>query len=140
MNPIEVNPKVDHSAMIHEYLGMAQRNKWIILGCIGLSIALAWSYCLIATKYYRSEALIVVEEPKLVESVVQVAVEGRVEQRIEQRLFLIQRQIRSLDFLASIAKEFDLYPEAREDGDENASVFALAGSTSVERVKTDPSI
>jgi polysaccharide chain length determinant protein (PEP-CTERM system associated) len=139
MNPIEVNPKVDHSVMIHEYLGIARRNRWVILGCIGLSIALAWGYCVFATKYYRSEALIVVEEPKLVESVVQVAVEGRVEQRIEQRLFLIQRQILSLDFLASIAKEFDLYPETREYGDDGP-VLSLAGSTRVERVKTDPTI
>jgi polysaccharide biosynthesis transport protein len=137
MNPIEVHQKVDHSAMIHEYLGIARRNQWVILGCIGLSIALAWGYCLIATKYYRSEALIVIEEPKLVESVVQVAIEGRVEQRIEQRLFLIQRQIMSLDFLASIAKEFDLYPEEREDGGENAPVLLLAGSAKVERIKTD---
>jgi len=141
MNPIEVTPRNDPSgtAMIREYFGIAQRNKWLIVGCVALSVVLAWTYCLIATKYYRSEALIVVEEPTLVESVVQVAGETKFEQRMEQRLFVVQRQIMSLDFLASIAKEFDLYPGEREEGDENA-VGALAGATRVERIKTDPSI
>src|SRR5574342_456063 len=142
MNLTDMTPRNDQSAtvIIQEYVGIARRNKWLILGCVALTVALAWSYCLIATKYYRSEALIVVEEPKLVESVVQVAVEGRLEQRIEQRMFLVQRQIMSFDFLAPIAKEFDLYPEERENGDENAPVGALAGATKVERIKPDPSM
>ena len=92
---------------MREYLGIAQRNKWLILGCIAVSVVLAWSYCFIATKYYRSEALILVEEPKLLESVVQKAVEDK----FEQRIFLIQRQIMSRNFLSPIAKEFNLYPE-----------------------------
>ena len=41
-------------------------------------------------------------------------VQKAVEDKFEQRLFLVQRQIMSLNFLSSIAKEFDLYPEARE--------------------------
>ena len=140
MNPIEVNRKVDQSpeAMLREYVGMARRNKWLVLGCILLFVLLAWGYCLLATKYYRSESLVVVEEPKLMESVVQVSVDGKVEQRIEQRLFLVQRRILSVDFLASIAKEFNLYPEEREAGDENGVIDALAGATRVDRIKTDP--
>jgi polysaccharide chain length determinant protein (PEP-CTERM system associated) len=122
---------------MYEYIGIAQRCKWLILGCIAASVALAWSYCLLATQFYRSESLVVVEEPKLVENVVQVSVDGKVEQRIEQRLFLIQRQIMSVDFLGSIAKEFDLYPEEREAGDEHAVIEAVAGATKVDRIKTD---
>src|SRR5687767_14065081 len=138
MNPILPTPRTEQSAtaIMHEYLGIAQRSKWHILGCVALSVALAWSYCLIATKYYRSETLLVVEEPKMLESVVQKAVDDK----FEQRLFLVQRQIMSLNFLSSIAKEFDLYPEARETGDEDAAVLKLAGATLVERVKVDPSI
>ena len=120
MNPIMPAPRAEQSgaAIMHEYLGIAQRSKWLILGCIAFCVVLAWSYCLIATKYYRSEALLVVDEPKLLESVVQKSVDDK----FEQQLFLVQRQIMSLNFLGSIAKEFDLYPEAREEGDENAAV------------------
>ena len=137
MNPIMPAPRAEQSgtAIMHEYLGIAQRSKWLILGCIAVCVVLAWSYCLIATKYYRSEALLVVDEPKLLESVVQKSVEDK----FEQQLFLVQRQIMSLNFLSSIAKEFNLYPELREEGDENAPVLMLAGSTLVERVKMDPS-
>ena len=123
------------TAIVHEYLGIAQRSKWLILGCVAASLAMAWGYCLVATKYYRSETLLVVEEPKLLEAVVQKAVDDK----FEQRLFLVQRQIMSLNFLSSIAKEFDLYPEARETDGEDAAVIMMAGSTLVERVKMDPS-
>ena len=75
--------------MMHEYAGIALRSKWIILGCVTLSVALAWSYCVIAPKYYRSETLIVAEEQKRLDDVVQEAGEGN----FEQRLFIIQRQI-----------------------------------------------
>jgi polysaccharide chain length determinant protein (PEP-CTERM system associated) len=122
-------------AIVHEYLGIAQRSKWLILGCVAASLALAWGYCLFATKYYRSETLLVVEEPKSLESVVQKAVDDK----FEQRLFLVQRQIMSFNFLGSIAKEFDLYPEAREMGEDDAPVLKMAGGTLVERVKMDPS-
>ena len=125
MNPIMPAPRAEQSgtAIMHEYLGIAQRSKWLILGCIAVCVVLAWSYCLIATKYYRSEALLVVDEPKLLESVVQKSVDDK----FEQQLFLVQRQIMSLNFLSSIAKEFNLYPELREEGDENAAVLMLAG-------------
>ena len=124
------------TAIMNEYLGIAQRSKWLILGCVAACVALAWSYCLIATKYYRSEALLVVDEPKMrLESVVPNAVDDN---KFEQQLFLVQRQIMSLNFLNPIAKEFNLYPELREEGDENGPVLTLAGDTAVERVKMDP--
>ena len=66
MNSMLPPPRTEQSgaAIMHEYVGIAQRSKWLILGCVAVSVALAWSYCLIATKYYRSETLLVVEEPK----------------------------------------------------------------------------
>jgi polysaccharide biosynthesis transport protein len=138
MNSMLPTSRTEQSGMaiVREYLGIAQRSKWLILGCVAASLALAWAYCLFATKYYRSETLLVVEEPKLLESVVQKAVDDK----FEQRLFLVQRQIMSLNFLSSIAKEFDLYPEFRETGEEDSAVLTMAGATLVERVKMDPSI
>src|SRR5688500_8193232 len=104
MNSILPTPRTEQSpmAIVHEYLGIAQRSKWIIFGCVAVTVALAWSYCLIATKYYRSETLLVVEEPNLFEAVVQKAGDDK----FEQRLFIVQRQIMSLNFLSSIVKEF----------------------------------
>src|SRR5688572_11227562 len=124
------------TAIVHEYLGIAQRSKWLILACVVTSLALAWGYCLLATKYYRSETLLVVEEPNVLETVVQKAVDDK----FEQRLFIVQRQIMSHNFLGPIAKEFDLYPEARETGEEDAAVITMALATLVERVKMDPSL
>ena len=146
MNPVMPAPRNEQSsaassaAIVHEYVGMAQRSRWLILGCVAGSLVLAWSYCLIATKYYRGEALLVVEEPKILESVEGQKTANTVDDTFEQRLFLVQRQIMSLNFLSSIAKEFDLYPEARETGEEDTAVLTLAGSTLIERVKADPSI
>jgi polysaccharide biosynthesis transport protein len=138
MNLIEGPPQNSQSgtAMINEYVAMAKRSKWLIFGCVAIAVTLAWSYCLVATKYYRSETLFVVEEPKLLENVVPIAVDDK----FEQRLFVIQRQILSRDFLSPIVKEFDLYQEEREQANENAAVAIMAGATNVERVKADPAI
>src|SRR6185503_4717347 len=112
MNPImsPTRPEQSSAAIMHEYVGIAQRSKWLILGCVAVSVAMAWGYCLLATKYYRSEALLVVEEPKLVDSVNALVQKAAVDDKFEQRVFLVQRQIMSFNFLSSVAKEFALYP------------------------------
>src|SRR5688572_29353370 len=137
MNSILPPARTEQSAtaILQEYLGIAQRSKWLIVGCVMASAVLAWGYCLVATKYYRSETLLVVEEPKSIESVVQKVVDDK----FEQRLFIVQRQIMSLNFLSSIVKEFDLYPEAGETGEDDAAVLKMAAGTLVERVKVDAS-
>src|SRR5262245_32655921 len=121
------------TAMMQAYVGIAWRGKWLILGCITLSVALAWSYCLIVSKYYRSETIIVAEGQKLLENVVQ---EPR-EASIEQRLFVSQRKILNQDFLGEIAREFSLYPEVIEEGGEASAVLALTSAVKVERIRTE---
>lgn len=121
------------TAMMQAYARIAWRSKWLILGCIALSMALAWSYCLIAPKYYRSETLIVAEGQKLLENVVQ----GPKEASIEQRLFVSQRKILNQDFLGEIAREFSLYTKEVEEGGESSAVLALASAVKVDRIKTE---
>jgi succinoglycan biosynthesis transport protein ExoP len=135
MNPMEVSPQVPQSgtAMIREYARIASRNKWLILGCLALSVALAWSYCVIAPKFYRSESLILAEEQKPLENIDQGAGEGN----LEQRIYLIQRQIMSRDFLGPIAREFNLYPKELTEQDEDVAVRRLADTIAVEMIKTD---
>lgn len=121
------------TALMKEYAGIARRSKWLLLGCITLSAALAWSYCLIAPKYYRSETLILAETHNQLENVVRRAgVED-----FEQRLFVIQRQIMSLDFLSEIIRELNLNPNELEEGGEAFDVMALADEIKVERIKLD---
>ena len=119
--------------MMQAYARIAWRSKWLILGCITLSVALAWSYCLIAPKYYRSETVVVAEGQKLLENVVQ----GPKEASIEQRLFVSQRRILNQDFLSEIAREFSLYPKENEEGGEASALLALTNAVKVERIKTD---
>jgi len=132
---MEETPQVRQSgaAMMQEYVGIAWRNKWIILGCVALSASLAWSYCVIAPKYYRSEALIISEDQRVLENVVKGVGEGN----FEQHLFVIQRQIVNRDFLSDIAKDFNLYPKELEEGGEAFAVKKLAGAIKVERIKGD---
>ena len=97
-------------AIVHEYFRIASRNKWVIVGAIAISLTLAIGYLLIAPKYYQSQTLIVVEERKGIDQVINNG--ERANEHFERQLFLIQKQIISQDFLGVIAKEFSL----RQDG------------------------
>jgi succinoglycan biosynthesis transport protein ExoP len=119
--------------MIREYARITWRSKWLVLGCVTLSVALAWGYCVIAPKFYRSESLILAEEQKLLENVGQGAGEGD----LEQRIYLIQRQIMSRDFLGPIAREFNLYPKELAEQDEDVAVRRLADTITVEMIKKE---
>jgi succinoglycan biosynthesis transport protein ExoP len=119
--------------MIREYARITWRSKWLVLGCVTLSVALAWGYCVIAPKFYRSESLILAEEQKSLENVSQGAGDGE----LEQRIYLIQRQIMSRDFLGPIAREFNLYPKELAEQDEDVAVRRLADTITVEMIKKE---
>jgi polysaccharide chain length determinant protein (PEP-CTERM system associated) len=120
-------------AVLREYATIALRGKWLILGCVTLSAALSWGYCVIAPKYYQSQTLIVAEEQKPLENLLRGGGEGN----FEQQLFVIQQQIMSLDFLGEIAKELNPYPNDLEGGGETSAALELTGAIKVERIKTD---
>lgn len=120
-------------ATVREYALIASRNKWVIMGAIALSLMLAWSYLLIAPKYYQSQSLIVAEERKGIDDVINTG-EGS-EKHFEKRLFLIQKQIISQDFLGAIAKELSMH---RDGSDELVGWGELASMTKVERAMIDP--
>jgi len=120
-------------AIIREHATIALRGKWLILGCITLSAALAWGYCFIATKYYLAQTLIISEEQKPHDNILG---EGR-DGNFEQQLFVIQQQILSLDFLGEIVREFNPYPHELESGGEISAALALTGAIKVEKIKTD---
>src|SRR6185437_12717919 len=129
---------VDQTGMatVREYALIASRNKWIIMGAVALSLTLAWSYLLIAPKYYQSQALIVAEGRKGIDDVINNG-EGS-EKNFEKRLFLIQKQIISQDFLDAITKELDVRSDGSDGQGELAGWGELASMTKVERAMIDP--
>jgi polysaccharide chain length determinant protein (PEP-CTERM system associated) len=135
MSAIEVTARTEQSgtAMMREYSAIALRNRWLILGCIASSLLLAWLYCILAPQFYRSETLILAEEQKLLEHVVQNSGEGN----LEQRIYLIQRRIMSPDFFVPIAKEFSLYPKGLSQEEEDLALRKLASSITVEMIKKE---
>ena len=99
-------------AMLQEYWGMALRRKWILLGAVFVSLAAAVVYCKLATKVYRSDTLILLEDQKIPENYVQGAGEGN--SNFERRIFVIETLARNRARLERIRKEFNLYPEEVE--------------------------
>lgn len=126
-----------------EYLVIASRNKWVILGSLALSLTLALMYYLVATKYYQSSTLIVAEGPKGINSVIDRfdsgGRKGDLEDKFDQILFLIQRQIISPDFLGEIAKETGLYADGLDEEGQADALYEVARRTRVERVKMEAS-
>ena len=121
---------------VREYALIASRNKWVIVGAIALSLTLAVGYLLIAPQYYRSQALIVVEERKDIDQVLNRGESA--DEHFEKQLFLIQKQIISEDFLGVIAKEFSLRRDGSDGQGEVAGWGELARMTRIDRPLIDP--
>lgn len=124
-------------ATVREYALIVSRNRWIIASAVALSLMVAYGYLLFAPQYYQSQALIMMADSgKGLESVIKDT--EAEEKHFEQRLFLIQKQITSMDFMGAIAKE--LSTSSDNSGGEGgiASWGALARWTRVERAMIDP--
>lgn len=136
MKLIENSPEEGQSATatLMQYAEMARRQRWLILGTLAAALLGGWIYIQLAPKLYRSEALILAEDPKVSEMFVQGVSEGKVEQRI----FLIKREISNRDFLRELIKEFDLYHEVVAIEGIDLGISMLADSIVVEMVGRDP--
>ena len=131
----------DRSRAAREYMVIASRNKWVILGSVVLSVVLALVYYLVATKYYQSSTLIVAEGPKGINSVIDRfdsgGGKGDLDARFDQVLFLIQRQIISHAFLNEIAREIGLYTDGLNEEGQADVLYEMARRIRVERAKMD---
>ncbi|HZN45961.1 MAG TPA: GNVR domain-containing protein [Nitrospiraceae bacterium] len=132
MSTIETQSQVYQSgtAVLREYVAMTWRRKWIVIGAVVFSMAVAWAYCVLAPKLYRSETLILVEDQKIPETYVQGVAEGN----LEQRIFVIQRQVTSHTLLRAAVKEFNLYPAVVDEFGIDAAIAFLVDSIVVEMV------
>ena len=96
-----------------DYWNIAIRRKWLIVGAILLSVAVAGLLCVVLPKSYRSSTLILVEDQKIPEEYVKAIVGGG----IEGRLTMIQQQVMSRTLLSRVMEEFKLYQsEVRQYG------------------------
>ncbi|MDH4079426.1 MAG: Wzz/FepE/Etk N-terminal domain-containing protein [Nitrospira sp.] len=125
------------SFTIREYLLIASRNRWVIAGSIALSLTLALVYYLVATKYYQSNALIVTEGQRGINSLIDKSGKADPEENFDQVLFFIQRQIISQDFLGEVAKEVGLYIDGLDEEGQADALRELASNTSIQRLKMD---
>ena len=106
-----MNPSVPFT--LSDYLQMAVRRKWIIIGAILASLGVAGLLCLVLPKSYRSNTLILVENQKVPEDYVKAMVGAS----IEQRLVMIKQQVMSRTLLSRVLQEFKLYEdEVKREG------------------------
>src|SRR5688572_21519742 len=118
------------SFKLQDYWSIAVRRKWLILGSIFLSLAVAGTLLLVLPKRYRSEAVLLVEDQKVPENYVKGIVEGTVAERI----FLIRQQVMSRGLLGDIVKELHLYSEEQERDGIDGVVGKLRGGIQIEMV------
>ena len=90
---------------IDDYLAIARRRKWVIIIPALLLPVIAFAYSLTLTDEYTSKTLVLVEQQKVPDSVVQSVVS----EDIAQRLATMQEQILSRTRLQPIIDKFNLY-------------------------------
>src|SRR5713101_3291331 len=102
---MELNMNATATLTLVDYGHIAVRRKWIILGCILLSLGVSGVLCMVLPKSFRSSTLILVEGQKIPEDYVKAIVGGG----IEGRLTMIQQQVMSRTLLSRVIEEFKLY-------------------------------
>ncbi len=122
--------------LIHQYVLIAWRNRLLIAGSMAVSLVLAGSYYVFATKYFQSQTLIVADGS----GVDNVIGGGDSEGKFEKRLYLIQKQIVNRDFMSGVAQDLGLYPEGADEREKSKAVGTLLDWTRVERIKNDPAL
>src|SRR2546425_1398734 len=129
---MELNMNATATLTLVDYWHIAVRRKWLIVGAILLSVAVAGVLCVALPKSFRSSTLIMVEEQKIPADYVKAIVGGS----IESRLSLIQQQVMSRTLLSGLVGEFKLYQDdVRREGME-AAVDVMRKSIKVETVGT----
>lgn len=134
MGQMNVMPQSGNSAagLFNEYWGMILRRKWILLGAIVVSLGAAIVYCKVATKVYRSDTLILLEDQKVPENYVQANAEGN--SNFDRRIFVIETQVRDRLRLDKIRKELNLYPAQVEQFGPEWAVLAMNSALEVATV------
>src|SRR5256712_4388292 len=102
---MELNMDSAPTLTLVDYWHIGVRRKWMIVGSILISVAVAGLLCVALPKSYRSNTLILVENQKIPEDYVKAIVGGS----IEERLTMLQQQVMSRTLLSQVIDEFKLY-------------------------------
>lgn len=97
--------KQDYQQMLWDFMGIAWRRKFWVLIPLAIGIAVSVSLLFTLPKIYQSSTLILVEEQKVPQSVVESAVSGTA----QDRLSTIKQQVLSRSFLMRVMERFNLY-------------------------------
>ncbi|MCP9455347.1 MAG: AAA family ATPase [Nitrospira sp.] len=89
---------------IADYLDIARRRKWLILGTVVGCLAASVALYEVLPKTYRSTTTILLEGQKIPENYVKTGVEGKV----DSRLYAVQQIVMSRPVLAKIGEQFGL--------------------------------
>lgn len=101
---------MDTLSTIRDYLDILRSRKWLIVSFVLVGLGAAAALCYVLPREYRSSTVIVVEDQRIPDRLVQGIVMGAV----ADRLNLIQQQVTSRTMLESIIKEYHLFTESAE--------------------------
>lgn len=97
--------------IIKKYLNLLWSRHKLILGCLLLSLTVGYMIYLFIPKTYQSSASIIYQQQKINPS----KLSPDEEKRIEEMVNTVSQQVISRTSLEKIIKEFNLYPELREE-------------------------
>src|SRR5881296_2928147 len=101
---------------LQDYLRIASRRKWLILGIVLCSLGAAWALYKQLPKSYRSTSLILVESQKIPENYIRGVVTGTAQDRVNT----IQQMLLSRTLLGRVSETLKPYGESQEGGSETA--------------------
>lgn len=125
-----------------DYLKAILNRKWLVLGCLILSLGVAWTVCVVLPKSYRSSTLMLVEEQKVlhVKGVESSTSDGSLDRTatMHARVTAMRQILLSRDLLTQVADEFHLYGYKKANASsmyEDGVVGRMRGAIKVELAK-----
>ncbi|MEN8133252.1 MAG: Wzz/FepE/Etk N-terminal domain-containing protein, partial [Pseudomonadota bacterium] len=123
----------EKNVTLSEYGAILQRRKYHIAIPVILILLLSIVLAFTLPPVYRSTATILIEQPEIPDDLVSSTVTSYAAERIER----IRSRIISSTYLLSLAKEFNLYPEIMDTGDEHEVINQIRENTGLEMVSAE---
>jgi polysaccharide biosynthesis transport protein len=127
-----MNTEEPISVTIARHWALLVRRKKLIVAVILAGLAVGATLCLVLPKSYRSNTLILIENPKIPEDIVKGIVGGSV----EERLTMIQQQVMSRTLLSQIIEEFKLYEDIVRSDDREIAIETMRKDIKVNMVES----
>ncbi|MCP9447109.1 MAG: AAA family ATPase [Nitrospira sp.] len=116
---------------IADYLDIARRRKWLILGAVVGCLAASVALYEVLPKTYRSTTTILLEGQKIPENYVKTGVEGKV----DSRLYAVQQIVMSRTLLAKLGEQFGLITPQMSSFERESVVQGMRQRTQVTKMR-----